>query len=409
VRGEANAGSGQTFGVHGINASDGGIGVFGYANNVAGTGAPIGVKGGAQSSTGIGVFAQNSNSLGSTVGMQAEVSSPSGTAGLFNNIGGGKILSGQNNGVEKFSVDGSGNLVIGGTITGNGSGLTNIAASTLAAGTYANTFTFSSPSNSFTGNGSGLTNLSAAPTPGSANYIQNGATLQAAASFNIGGNGTVGGNLAAGGNLAITGTLTGNGSGLTNIAASTLNAGTYANVLTFSNASNSFTGNGSGLTNVTATGLAAGFYPNQVTFANALNDIRGNGASLTNVNAASVASRSAANMITRAITYLAGCESCSALTTADSQPNIFFNALAPMTVGQVTCFADTGSPVINLQRENGGGTASILSQNLTCTTAGATTVTFAQSTINLNDKINFVISDASTAHRITLSITTTIN
>ncbi len=47
---------------------------------------------------------------------------------------------------------------------------------------------------SFSGNGAGLTNVS--PAAGSPNYIRNGTTAQAAANFNISGNGTIGGNLA---------------------------------------------------------------------------------------------------------------------------------------------------------------------------------------------------------------------
>jgi hypothetical protein len=42
------------------------------------------------------------------------VQSPNGTAGLFDNRAGGKILSGQNNGIEKFSVDSNGNVVVKG-------------------------------------------------------------------------------------------------------------------------------------------------------------------------------------------------------------------------------------------------------------------------------------------------------
>jgi len=47
---------------------------------------------------------------GTGAGINASVASASGTAGVFNNTAGGKIISGQNNGTEKFSVDGSGNV-----------------------------------------------------------------------------------------------------------------------------------------------------------------------------------------------------------------------------------------------------------------------------------------------------------
>ena len=51
--------------------------------------------------------------------MRAVNSSPAGTAAIFDALGGGKILSGRTTGfVEKFSVDASGNLAAGGTMTG---------------------------------------------------------------------------------------------------------------------------------------------------------------------------------------------------------------------------------------------------------------------------------------------------
>ena len=68
---------------------------------------------------------------GNTVGISGYVDSAAGTAGVLNNAAGGKIISGQNNGVEKFSVDGSGNVNGLGTFTGNGSGLTGIQFSQL--------------------------------------------------------------------------------------------------------------------------------------------------------------------------------------------------------------------------------------------------------------------------------------
>jgi hypothetical protein len=44
------------------------------------------------------------------VSLSAYVASAGGTVAVLNNGAGGKIISGQNNGVEKFSVDGSGNV-----------------------------------------------------------------------------------------------------------------------------------------------------------------------------------------------------------------------------------------------------------------------------------------------------------
>jgi hypothetical protein len=66
--------------------------------------------------------------------------------------------------------------------------------------------------------------------------------------------------------LHVAGTVTatafsGNGASLTNVSATGLAAGTYANAYTFSNAANSFTGVGTGLTALNASNLASGTVP----------------------------------------------------------------------------------------------------------------------------------------------------
>ena len=162
---------------------------------------------------------------GNTVGISGYVDSAAGTAGVLNNAAGGKIISGQNNGVEKFSVDGSGNVNGLGTFTGNGSGLTGIQFSQLGgtlqysqfAGEYGNPINLTNSMNmfmgaftgTFVGDGSGLTGV--LPVAGSTNYIQNGLSQQAGASFNIDGMGTVGGTLSA--NVVTTATTFQIGSG----------------------------------------------------------------------------------------------------------------------------------------------------------------------------------------------------
>jgi hypothetical protein len=112
---------------------------------------------------------------------------------------------------------------------------------------------------------------------------------------------------------------------------------------------------------------------------------------------------------TRAITYLAGCDNCSTLVTADSQRNFFPNVIGSMTVTSVACFSDAGSPVVNLQRN--GGPANILNQDLTCSTTGNSTTSFtAEANLILNDRLDFVlVSNTGSAKRITLSIQTTVN
>jgi len=109
---------------------------------------------------------------------------------------------------------------------------------------------------------------------------------------------------------------------------------------------------------------------------------------------------------TRAITYLAGCDSCSVLSTADSQPNIFVNVVGSITITGVQCFSDQGTTSINLSLN---GAAKFLNSDLGCTTGGASSGAISQAS-NLNDKLNFLITQADgTAHRVTVAITALVN
>lgn len=115
-------GSGSTFsiGVQGQSQSSNGSGVVGVSTGSTG----IGVSGRTTGASGIGVSASATSTSGVTQGLFARVFSPSGVAGVFDNAGGGKILSLRNNGTEKLSVDGNGNLkaanVINGVTAGSG-------------------------------------------------------------------------------------------------------------------------------------------------------------------------------------------------------------------------------------------------------------------------------------------------
>jgi hypothetical protein len=108
VHGDAPAASGTTRGVWGSTGSTGGIGVWGHAS--APTGTTTGVQGTVASTSGVAVFAQAGAASGATTGVLAKVLSATGTALVANNTAGGKIFSGQNNGDEKFSVSGTGNV-----------------------------------------------------------------------------------------------------------------------------------------------------------------------------------------------------------------------------------------------------------------------------------------------------------
>jgi hypothetical protein len=112
---------------------------------------------------------------------------------------------------------------------------------------------------------------------------------------------------------------------------------------------------------------------------------------------------------TRGIVYLGGCDTCSPLADTDSQQAIYLNVIGAMTIQSVTCFSDAGNPVINLQRDN-GSLATVLSSNLTCSPSGATSTSFSQSALNLNDKLNFeMVTAGGTAKRVTVALKATVN
>ena len=165
ILGHASSATAQGYGIQGTSDSNIGIGLLGFAT--ATTGSTYGLKGYSSSTGGTGVRGLSTATTGVTTGISASVASAAGTAGVFNNTAGGKILSGQNNGAEKFSVDGSGNVNARGTFTGSGAGLTGIQFSQLVgslassqfSGSYSNAVTLSNTSNVYYGNGSNLTGV----------------------------------------------------------------------------------------------------------------------------------------------------------------------------------------------------------------------------------------------------------
>ena len=108
--------TGAGYGVHGIANGSGGYGILAESKSSSGTG--IGIKSSSSGTSGTGLRALATATSGTTTGVSAYVASAAGTAGVFNNAAGGKIFSGQNNGVEKFSVDGSGSVVSVNAVTG---------------------------------------------------------------------------------------------------------------------------------------------------------------------------------------------------------------------------------------------------------------------------------------------------
>jgi hypothetical protein len=107
VDAESTGTSGTNFTLRGINRSTGGRALFGFAS--ATTGNTIAAAGRADSTSGIGFFGQALATSGVTAGVQAEVRSPNGTAGVFANTAGGRLLEGRSQGQEVFTVAGANN------------------------------------------------------------------------------------------------------------------------------------------------------------------------------------------------------------------------------------------------------------------------------------------------------------
>jgi len=159
MRAESQASTGAGSGVWGVSAGDHGTGVVGEA--MQNTGTTYGVRGISASDGGIGILGANRSANGATTGVRGESSSPEGTAGVFDSLGGGNILSGRSVGVEKFRVDGQGN-VTSAAFNGDGSKLTSVNA-TLLGGFSASDLLKSIV---FNGDGSQLANVNASALEG---------------------------------------------------------------------------------------------------------------------------------------------------------------------------------------------------------------------------------------------------
>jgi hypothetical protein len=116
-------------------------------------------------------------------------------------------------------------------------------------------------------------------------------------------------------------------------------------------------------------------------------------------------------MRTRGINYIAGCDTCSVLTDTDDQATFYVNVIGSMTVLEVRCYSDTGTPSIQIQK-NDGTPVNMLSASLVCGTTGTTTSTFVagESNLALNDRLNFVMVTAGgAAKRVTVVVKAIVN
>jgi hypothetical protein len=109
--------TGQTAGVAGYDTSSSGTGGIFEATST--TGFTTGLASYSFSSGGTAALFDAGSTTGNTIGIVVFDNSPAGTAGVFNNIAGGNVLIGQNNGANVFRVDGTGKGYFdGGTQTG---------------------------------------------------------------------------------------------------------------------------------------------------------------------------------------------------------------------------------------------------------------------------------------------------
>jgi hypothetical protein len=159
MRGESQASTGSGSGVWGVSAGDHGTGVVGEATQNTGT--TYGIRGISASDTGVGILGANRSANGATIGVRGETISPDGTAGVFDSLGGGSILSGRSAGIEKFRVDAQGN-VTSTAFNGDGSKLTNVNANLLGGLSASDLL----KSIVFNGDGSQLANVNASTLEG---------------------------------------------------------------------------------------------------------------------------------------------------------------------------------------------------------------------------------------------------
>lgn len=257
--------AGANFNVGGNGTIGGNLTVGGAINgslatsNLSGT---VGVSNGGTGLTSAGTSGHflKSNGIGFTTSALSASDIPSLAASYVQN--GTTPQAGAN-----FNVGGNGtiggNLTVGGTISGTFSVPATSITGTLGVANGGTGLSSAGTSGHFlksTGTGFSTSALSASEIPaGSANYVQNGTTPQAATNFNIAGSGTIGTNLTVGGNLTVNGTLGGSFNVPAANITGTVSAANGGTGLTASTGTQFLRGNGSG--GWTSGALTAGDIP----------------------------------------------------------------------------------------------------------------------------------------------------
>jgi hypothetical protein len=110
---------------------------------------------------------------------------------------------------------------------------------------------------------------------------------------------------------------------------------------------------------------------------------------------------------------MVGADNGAVLADTDDQPSIFFNHLGQgITITNVWCDCDGGSPIIQLQKDDGSPT-NMLTGDLTCATGtGASTANFVsgENAVASTNRMDFVMVTAGgTAKRVTVSFAYTLD
>ena len=206
------------------------------------TGSLIATRSTSLTAGGTGLYGISSAMTGAGVGVTGEAHSATGVAGVFNNVAGGKVLSGQKNGTEVFSVNATG------VVTGSSF---QIGSNLFAFGTYANQNAFLG----FAGNSTMSGGLNTATGVGALNSDTTGGTNTAIGAFALHSNGGGSANTATG-YQALSNNTWGNQNTATGVLALFANNGGSANTAIGSSALN-FNTNGQ---NNTANGFEALLY-----------------------------------------------------------------------------------------------------------------------------------------------------
>ena len=109
-------------------------------------------------------------------------------------------------------------------------------------------------------------------------------------------------------------------------------------------------------------------------------------------------------------TKIWGTGTSSVLQDADDEASIWNNQTGgQVTIASVTCESDTGTPTVQLQRDDGSPT-NMLSSNLSCATTPASTTTFVsgENVIASGNRVDYLtVSAGGSAHWVAITITYT--